>query len=112
MVVGAGGMGSWWSREVVASGVAELVGVADLVEGAPQRVIAQSGVADPSTVADGTDGVELALEVGADLLIDPTVPVAHHPVTVKALHAGIPVLGRSRSRRPCPRRSACSRTPS
>lgn len=61
--------------------------------GRPQRVIAQSGVADPSTVAAGTDGVELALEVGADLLIDPTVPVAHHPVTVKALHAGIPVLG-------------------
>src|SRR5699024_4566704 len=39
------------------------------------------------------DGVDLALEVGADLLINPTVPVAHHPVTVKALHAGIPMLG-------------------
>ena len=79
--------------EVVASGVAELVGVADLVEGAPQKVIEQSGAADPSAIAAGTDGVDLALEVGADLLIDPTVPVAHHPVTVKALHAGIPVLG-------------------
>ncbi|MGO3503650.1 MAG: Gfo/Idh/MocA family protein [Brachybacterium tyrofermentans] len=93
VVVGAGGMGSWWAREVVASGVAELVGVADLVEGAPQKVIEQSGAADPSAIAAGTDGVDLALEVGADLLIDPTVPVAHHPVTVKALHAGIPVLG-------------------
>ncbi|MGO2047439.1 MAG: Gfo/Idh/MocA family protein, partial [Brachybacterium tyrofermentans] len=93
VVVGAGGMGSWWAREVVASGVAELVGVADLVEGAPQKVIEQSGATDPSAIAAGTDGVDLALEVGADLLIDPTVPVAHHPVTVKALHAGIPVLG-------------------
>ena len=90
--VGAGGMGSWWAREVVASEVAELVGVADLVDGAPQRVIEQSG-ADPSTVRAGTDGVDLAVELGADLLINPTVPVAHHPVTVKALHAGIPVLG-------------------
>src|SRR5699024_5778116 len=55
-------------------------------------VIEQSG-ADPSTVRAGTDGVDLAVELGADLLINPTVPVAHHPVTVKALHAGIPVLG-------------------
>ena len=92
VIVGAGGMGSWWAREVVASEVAELVGVADLVDGAPQRVIEQSG-ADPSTVRAGTDGVDLAVELGADLLINPTVPVAHHPVTVKALHAGIPVLG-------------------
>ena len=93
IVVGAGSMGSWWAREVVASGVAELVGVADLVEGAPQRVIAQSGAEDPAAVAVGTDGVDLALELGADLIVNPTVPVAHHPITVKALHAGIPVLG-------------------
>ena len=93
VVVGAGSMGSWWAREVVASGVAELVGVADLVEGAPQRVIDQSGAADPAAVAVGADGVDLALELGADLIVNPTVPVAHHPITVKALHAGIPVLG-------------------
>lgn len=93
VVVGAGSMGSWWAREIVASEVAELVGVADLVEGAPQRVIDQSGAADPAAVAVGTDGVDLALELGADLIVNPTVPVAHHPVTVKALHAGIPVLG-------------------
>ena len=93
VVVGAGGMGSWWAREIVESEVAELVGVADLVEGAPERVIAQSGAADPGAVAVGTDGVDLALAVEADLLVDPTVPVAHHPVTVKALHTGIPVLG-------------------
>ena len=93
VVVGAGGMGSWWAREIAASPVAELAGVADLVEGAPQRVIEQSGAPDPSAVGVGTDGVDLALEVGADLIVNPTVPVAHHPVTIKALHAGIPVLG-------------------
>ncbi|MBB5830317.1 Gfo/Idh/MocA family protein [Brachybacterium aquaticum] len=93
VVVGAGLMGSWWAREIVASDVAELVGVADLVEGAPEKVIAQSGVEDPAAIATGADGVELALATGADLLVNPTVPLAHHPVTVKALHAGIPVLG-------------------
>lgn len=93
VVVGAGGMGRWWARVIASSPVTELVGVADLVEGMPAESIAQSGVQDPSAVAVGTDGVDLALEVGADILINPTVPVAHHPVTVKALHAGIPVLG-------------------
>ncbi|EYT49417.1 Gfo/Idh/MocA family protein [Brachybacterium muris] len=93
VIVGAGSMGDWWAREVVDSPVAELVGVADLVEGAPAKVIAGCGAEDPSSIATGTDGVDLALEVGADLLINPTVPVAHHPVTVRALHAGIPVLG-------------------
>ncbi|HJG51348.1 MAG TPA: Gfo/Idh/MocA family oxidoreductase [Brachybacterium faecium] len=93
VVVGAGGMGRWWSRVIASSPMTELVGVADLVEGMPAESIAQSGVEDPSVVATGTDGVDLALEVGADILINPTVPVAHHPVTVKALHAGVPVLG-------------------
>ncbi|MEE1650799.1 Gfo/Idh/MocA family oxidoreductase [Brachybacterium sp. J144] len=93
VVVGAGGMGQWWSRVIAASPVTELVGVADLAEDLPEKAIAQSGVADPSAVAVGTDGVDLAVELGADILINPTVPVAHHPVTVKALHAGIPVLG-------------------
>ena len=93
VIVGAGSMGDWWAREVVDSPVAELVGIADLVEGAPQKVIAGCGAEDPDSIAVGTDGVDLALEVGADILINPTVPVAHHPVTVRALHAGIPVLG-------------------
>lgn len=93
VVVGAGGMGRWWARVVAASAMTELVGIADLAEGMPAEAIAQSGAADPAAVATGADGVDLALEVGADLLINPTVPVAHHPVTVKALHAGIPVLG-------------------
>lgn len=93
VVVGAGGMGRWWARVIASSPMTELVGVADLVPGMPEESIAQSGVEDPSSVAVGSDGVDLAREVGAEIIINPTVPVAHHPVTVKALHAGIPVLG-------------------
>lgn len=93
VVVGAGVMGQWWARSVVASDVAELVGIADLREDLARAGAAQSGAADPSAIATGTDGVDLALQLGADVIIDPTVPVAHHPVTVKALHAGLPVLG-------------------
>jgi predicted dehydrogenase len=58
----------------------------------PAKAIEHAG-ADPAAVAVGSDGVDLALEVGADILINPTVPVAHRPVTIKALQAGIPVLG-------------------
>ena len=71
VVVGAGGMGRWWSRVIASSPMTELVGVADLVPGMPEESIAQSGAADPSAVAVGTDGVDLALEVGADIIINP-----------------------------------------
>src|SRR5690625_7595663 len=70
-----------------------MAGVDDLVEGSPQRVIEQSGVPDPAAVGVGTDGVDLALEVEADLIVNSTVPLAHHPVTIKALQAGVTVLG-------------------
>lgn len=92
VVVGAGGMGQWWAEVVQNSEVAELVGIADLDPSMPAKAIERAG-ADPSEVAVGSDGVDLAREVGADILINPTVPAAHRPVTIKALHAGIPVLG-------------------
>lgn len=95
VVVGAGGMGRWWAQVVQSSEVAELVGIADLDPDLPATAIDHAG-ADPARVAVGSDGVQLAEEVGADILINSTVPVAHRPVTIASLRAGIPVLGRSR----------------
>lgn len=92
VVVGAGGMGRWWVSTVAASPVAELVGIADLDRGAARRA-ADAPPEDHPAVAIGTDGVELAVRLGADLLVDATIPVAHHPITVAALRAGVPVLG-------------------
>lgn len=93
VIVGSGSMGRWWARSIVASEVAELVGMADLDESVARAAVAQSGAEDPDSIAVGRDGVQLARDLGADILVNPTVPVAHHPVTVAALHAGIPVLG-------------------
>ncbi|WP_231928173.1 Gfo/Idh/MocA family protein [Devriesea agamarum] len=93
VIIGAGIMGHWWARCVVASEVAELVGIADLSLDVAAEALAQSGHLDPASVQLGTDGVALAQSLSADIIINPTVPAAHHPITVQALAAGIPVLG-------------------
>lgn len=88
--VGAGGMGRAWLATVAADPDVELVGIVDL-----DLDVARSGAAhagDPS-IPVGTDLTVLAAETGAQAVLDITVPVAHHPVTLQALHAGLPVLG-------------------
>lgn len=90
VVAGAGGMGRAWLAAIAASDDVELAGVADLDVGLARRVVDE--LASPS-VPVGSDGVELAVAVGADALVDVTVPLAHHPVTTAALFSGLPVLG-------------------
>ncbi|SDY69976.1 Gfo/Idh/MocA family protein [Herbiconiux ginsengi] len=90
VIVGAGAMGREWMRTAHENPDVELVGVADLSEDAARSSLAEVGLAG---VATGTDGVDLALALGADALIDVTIPAAHHAVTMKALNAGLPVLG-------------------
>jgi predicted dehydrogenase len=41
----------------------------------------------------GAGTAQLASDVGAQAVINVTVPAAHHPVTTEALAAGLPVLG-------------------
>jgi predicted dehydrogenase len=90
VVVGAGSMGRAWLKTVTASAEAELVGVADLDLAAATGAVAAMERPD---LPVGRDAVELALNTGAQALINVTVPEAHHPVTTAALLAGLPVLG-------------------
>lgn len=90
IVVGAGGMGGAWARNIVDSPDAELVGIADLYPEAAARLAAATGI---DGLATGTDAIELAQRAGADAIVNATVPEAHHPVTIAALSAGLPVLG-------------------
>ncbi|KQS08997.1 oxidoreductase [Curtobacterium sp. Leaf183] len=88
--VGAGGMGRAWLSTVAASQDVELVGIVDL-----DLDVARAGAelaGDPS-IPVGRSLTELAAETGAQAVLDITVPVAHHPITMEALHAGLPVLG-------------------
>lgn len=94
VVVGAGGMGRAWIGTVLGNDAATLVGVADLLEGAAERAVAECVPEEQrGAIATGTDALEVARRAGAEAIIDVTVPVAHHPVTADALHAGFPVLG-------------------
>ena len=88
--VGAGGMGRAWLAVLEASPEVDLVGVVDLDTVAAHAAAREIGRPD---LAVGTDAVALAAVTDAQVVVDVTVPVAHHPVTTAALFAGLPVLG-------------------
>jgi predicted dehydrogenase len=90
VVAGAGGMGRAWLAAIGESPEVIVVGLADVDVARAGRVAAELV---ESGVRVGADAVDLALETGAQALIDVTTPAAHHPVTTGALFAGIPVLG-------------------
>lgn len=90
VIVGAGGMGRAWARTVHDDPDTALVGIADLAPAAAIEAAAATGLPDLPT---GTDALELARRTGADALVNATVPEAHHPITMAALAAGLPVLG-------------------
>ncbi|WP_285724327.1 Gfo/Idh/MocA family protein [Psychromicrobium xiongbiense] len=86
---GAGGMGRNWLRVIAANPSAELVGLVDLNTEVARAAATEAGFPD---LPVGTSVSELAAATGAQAVINVTVPVAHHPVTVEALAAGLPVL--------------------
>jgi predicted dehydrogenase len=90
VVVGAGGMGRAWLRTVEESPVVELAGIVDLDLEAARAAAAWLGRPD---LPVGAGTARLASNVGAQAVINVTVPAAHHPVTTEALAAGLPVLG-------------------
>jgi predicted dehydrogenase len=90
VVVGAGGMGRAWLRTVEESPLVELAGIVDLDLEAARAAAASLGRPD---LPVGAGTARLAADVGAQAVINVTVPAAHHPVTTEALAAGLPVLG-------------------
>ncbi|WP_427172517.1 Gfo/Idh/MocA family protein [Arthrobacter sp. 92] len=90
IVVGAGGMGRAWLSTVEQSPLVELAGIVDLDLGAARAAATALGRPD---LPVGIGTAQLAADVGARAVINVTVPAAHHPVTVEALAAGLPVLG-------------------
>ncbi|MGF6833489.1 putative dehydrogenase [Paenarthrobacter sp. TE4293] len=90
IVVGAGGMGRAWLRTVEESPLVELAGIVDLDLPAAADAAASLGRPD---LPVGAGTAQLASDVGAQAVINVTIPAAHHPVTAEALAAGLPVLG-------------------
>jgi predicted dehydrogenase len=87
--VGAGGMGRAWLRLLGESADVELAGVVDLNPQAARDALADLGL---DSVPVGTSLTELAGAVGAQAVVNVTVPAAHHPVNVEAHFLGLPVL--------------------
>jgi predicted dehydrogenase len=83
-------MGRAWLRTVEESPVVELAGIVDLDLEAARAAASWLGRPD---LPVGAGTAQLASDVGAQAVINVTVPAAHHPVTTEALAAGLPVLG-------------------
>lgn len=90
VLVGAGLMGHAWLDAVVAEPATRLAGIVDLDLPAARAAAERTGTPG---LATGTDLLEVARAADAQAVIDVTVPAAHHPVTTRALFAGLPVLG-------------------
>ncbi len=93
--VGAGGMGRGWLRTLSRSEDVDLVGVVDVNPAAIPAALADVFGDDPAAadIVAGTDLTTVARAVEADMVVDVTIPEAHHAVTVEAFALGLPVLG-------------------
>jgi predicted dehydrogenase len=87
--VGAGAMGKAWLHTIANSPDVELVGLVDLDLELAQRV-SEEELAALVPVARSLS--ELTALVGADAVVNVTVPAAHNVVNEEALRAGLPVI--------------------
>jgi predicted dehydrogenase len=81
-------MGKAWLDAIGRSADAELVGLVELDPTVAEAALAERGLAVPVAA----DAVELAGRVGAEAIVNVTVPAAHLPVNLAALDAGLAVL--------------------
>jgi predicted dehydrogenase len=90
LLVGAGGMGQTWAKTLRDYDEIETVGWMDIRAGAAGEAIEKLKLAG---VKPFDDLAKALAETRPDFLVDVTVPEAHRDVTLKALGAGVPVLG-------------------
>ncbi len=89
ILVGAGGMGRSWAKNLAVNPETEVVAWVDVMPGQVERANAELGTSYPAFFS-----LQQAIdEVNADFVVDVSVPEAHESVTVCALEAGLPVLG-------------------
>ena len=89
LLVGAGGMGRGWGKNLVECDEVELVAWVDI-----RRDSAESAAAELKLDIHTDDDLSRAIELARpDFVVDVTIPEAHHDVTLTALAAGLPVIG-------------------
>ncbi len=90
LLVGAGGMGRAWGKNLVECDLTEIAGWIDI------RADAAAEAADKlelKEVYTGDDLDKAIAEIKPDFVVDVTIPEAHKDVTLKALAAGLTVIG-------------------
>lgn len=89
ILVGAGGMGKTWARNLVANPETEIAAWVDVFPGQVEAACNEVGIQVPAftTLTDALKSVQ------ADFVVDVSIPEAHEAVTIEALEAGLPVLG-------------------
>lgn len=90
LIVGAGGMGRAWARNLKDYERTEVVGWVDIRPEVAEQAVMELEMGDVPTGADLEKAIR---DLRPDFVVDVTVPEAHHDVTVTALNLGVPVLG-------------------
>jgi predicted dehydrogenase len=90
LLVGAGGMGKAWARNLFSNPRVNLAGWMDIRPDAAPAAIAELKITGVQTFDDLAKAIE---KTRPDFVVDVTIPEAHHEVTIQSLAAGIPVLG-------------------
>ena len=90
VLVGAGGMGRTWARNLLDCDQVELVGWVDIRPEAAAEASAALGMPD---LYVGPALGEALRVCRAGFVVDVSIPEAHHDVTLESLAAGLPVLG-------------------
>ena len=89
ILVGAGGMGKTWAKNLIANPETDIVAWVDVMPGQVERANAELGTHFAS-FSSLTDAIE---QTDADFVVDVSIPDAHEAVTFEALEARLPVLG-------------------
>ncbi|MBM3493926.1 MAG: Gfo/Idh/MocA family oxidoreductase [Armatimonadetes bacterium] len=90
LIVGAGGMGRGWGRNLTEYERTEVVGWVDIRPGIAAEAAEERGL---SGIHTGDDLERAIRETRPDFVVDVTIPEAHRDVTVAALGMGLPVIG-------------------
>ena len=90
LLVGAGGMGRAWGKNLTEHPEVEVAGWVDIRPGAAADAADSLKLSGLHT---GDDLGRALADVRPDFVVDVTIPEAHRDVTLEALAAGVPVLG-------------------
>jgi predicted dehydrogenase len=90
VLVGAGGMGRAWARNLLGCDEVTLAGWVDIRPEVAAEAASALGLQDV-TIAPNLD--EALRTTRPDFVVDVSIPEAHYDITLEALAAGLPVLG-------------------